>query len=90
MARERPRITPSNTDAESNGNGGKARADISIYGQEANHTTWRLAHMNLTIRGIDGQVAADDDVWHPAGRLGNRRCPSGLIPTFGTLGFVRR
>ncbi|MBX7059631.1 MAG: type I restriction-modification system subunit M [Leptospirales bacterium] len=27
--------------------------DISIYGQESNHTTWRLAKMNLAIRGID-------------------------------------
>ncbi len=27
--------------------------DISIYGQESNHTTWRLCKMNLSIRGID-------------------------------------
>ncbi len=27
---------------------------ISIYGQESNQTTWRLAKMNLAIRGIDG------------------------------------
>jgi type I restriction enzyme M protein len=27
--------------------------DISIYGQESNQTTWRLAKMNLSIRGID-------------------------------------
>ncbi|MBU7008380.1 type I restriction-modification system subunit M [Phosphitispora fastidiosa] len=27
--------------------------DISIYGQESNQTTWRLARMNLAIRGID-------------------------------------
>ena len=26
---------------------------ISIYGQESNQTTWRLAKMNLAIRGID-------------------------------------
>lgn len=26
---------------------------ISIYGQESNQTTWRLAKMNLSIRGID-------------------------------------
>ncbi|MBI9084943.1 MAG: SAM-dependent DNA methyltransferase [Desulfobacterales bacterium] len=31
---------------------GKAN-DISIYGQESNYTTWRLAKMNLAIRGID-------------------------------------
>ena len=27
--------------------------DISIYGQESNQTTWRLAKINLAIRGID-------------------------------------
>jgi type I restriction enzyme M protein len=36
--------------------------DISIYGQESNPTTWRLAKMNLAIRGIDnnlGDTSAD-------------------------------
>jgi type I restriction enzyme M protein len=33
--------------------------DISIYGQESNHTTWRLAKMNLAIRGIDGNLGAE-------------------------------
>lgn len=36
--------------------------DIVIYGQESNPTTWRLAKMNLAIRGIDanlGQHHAD-------------------------------
>jgi type I restriction enzyme M protein len=46
--------------AKGNGNGGKARADISIYGQESNYTTWRLAKMNLAIRGIDGQIGHGD------------------------------
>jgi type I restriction enzyme M protein len=46
--------------ASGNGNGSKARGDISIYGQESNYTTWRLARMNLAIRGIDGQVAHGD------------------------------
>ena len=32
--------------------GGKI-GDVSIYGQESNPTTWRLAAMNLAIRGID-------------------------------------
>ncbi len=32
--------------------GGKL-GDVSIYGQEGNPTTWRLAAMNLAIRGID-------------------------------------
>ena len=46
--------------ATGNGNGGKARGDISIYGQESNHTTWRLAKMNLAIRGIEGQIDHGD------------------------------
>ena len=43
-----------------NGNGGTATTPISIYGQESNHTTWRLARMNLAIRGIEGQIAHGD------------------------------
>ena len=31
--------------------------DVSIYGQESNHTTWRLAKLNLAIRGIDANIA---------------------------------
>ena len=30
--------------------------DIAIYGQESNHTTWRLAMMNLAVRGIDADI----------------------------------
>jgi type I restriction enzyme M protein len=34
--------------------GGKTdKAQISVYGQESNPTTWRLAAMNMAIRGID-------------------------------------
>jgi type I restriction enzyme M protein len=36
--------------------------DIAVYGQESNFTTWKLARMNLAIRGIDanlGQRNAD-------------------------------
>jgi type I restriction enzyme M protein len=39
--------------------GGKARADVSIFGQESNHTTWRLAKMNLAIRGIEGNLGKE-------------------------------
>lgn len=35
--------------------GGKL-GDISIYGQESNPTTWRLAKMNLAIRGIEANL----------------------------------
>lgn len=30
-----------------------SKTDISVYGQESNPTTWRLAAMNMAIRGID-------------------------------------
>ncbi|HVL88563.1 MAG TPA: class I SAM-dependent DNA methyltransferase [Candidatus Thermoplasmatota archaeon] len=53
--------------ATENGNGGgskpkaaREKAGISIYGQESNYTTWRLAKMNLAIRGIDAQIAHGD------------------------------
>jgi type I restriction enzyme M protein len=35
--------------------GGK-RDDIAVYGQEINHTTWRLAKMNLAVQGIDADI----------------------------------
>ncbi len=38
--------------------GGKI-GDISIYGQESNHTTWRLAKMNMAIRGIDSNLGKE-------------------------------
>ena len=54
--------------AKGNGHGGntgaKAKADISIYGQESNYTTWRLARMNLAIRGIDSGQIAQGDTFH--------------------------
>jgi type I restriction enzyme M protein len=46
--------------ATGNGNGGRALSQISIYGQELNYTTWRLAKMNLAIRGIDGKIEQGD------------------------------
>jgi type I restriction enzyme M protein len=39
--------------------------DISIYGQESNPTTWRLAKMNLAIRGIDADLGPENaDSFH--------------------------
>ena len=46
--------------ASGNGNAGRAKSDISIYGQESNYTTWRMARMNLAIRGIAGQIEHGD------------------------------
>jgi len=34
----------------------KAKRQISIYGQERNNTTWKLAKMNLAVRGIDADI----------------------------------
>ena len=44
--------------------------DISVYGQEANSSTWKMAHMNVAIRGMEanlGQSYADTffDDQHP-------------------------
>jgi len=46
------------------------RNQITVYGQESNRTTWRMARMNLAIRGIEanlGQKHADSfhDDLHP-------------------------
>ena len=37
---------------------GGQKTDLSIFGQESNPTTWRLAHMNLAIRGIEANLGA--------------------------------
>lgn len=46
--------------AHSNGNGNGVsngmKRDIAIYGQESNYTTFRLAKMNMAIRGIDAHI----------------------------------
>jgi type I restriction enzyme M protein len=39
--------------------GGKI-GDISVYGQESNPTTWKLAKMNLAIRGIEANLGAEN------------------------------
>ena len=50
--------------ASGNENEGKAKGDISIYGQESNYTTWRMARMNLAIRGIAGLIKHGDSFHH--------------------------
>lgn len=35
---------------------GGRRNDIAVYGQEINHTTWRLAKMNIAVQGIDADI----------------------------------
>lgn len=38
---------------------GGQRSDISVFGQESNATTWRLAKMNLALRGIDANLGPE-------------------------------
>lgn len=40
--------------------------DISVYGQESNPTTHRLARMNLAIRGIEATIELGDTLLHDA------------------------
>ncbi len=49
--------------------GGK-RDHLSLYGQESNPTTWRLAVMNLAIRGLSGDLGKD-----PADSFGRDQHP---------------
>ena len=42
-------------------------SDISVYGQESNQTTWRIAKMNLAIRGIN----SDKLLWNSEGSFLN-------------------
>src|SRR5258706_4343822 len=39
--------------------GGKV-GQTSVFGQESTYTTWRVAKMNLAIRGIDGKIEQGD------------------------------
>jgi type I restriction enzyme M protein len=50
------------TDKDANGK----KKEISIYGQESNPTTYKLAKMNLAIRGIDAQIALGDTLMNDA------------------------
>lgn len=37
------------------------RTDISVFGQESNNTTWKLAMMNLAIRGIEANIGWNNE-----------------------------
>lgn len=44
---------------------GGGRNDISVFGQEQNPTTWRLAKMNLALRGIEANLGPEwADTFH--------------------------
>lgn len=45
--------------ASGNGNDGRAQPNVSVYGQESNPATWRLARMNLAIRGIEHNLGPE-------------------------------
>jgi hypothetical protein len=63
---------------------GGLKTDISIFGQESNPMTWRLAHMNLAIRGIEANLGQQEVAittylnLHPIQR-GNRQYPKGEV-----------
>ena len=41
------------------------RDQVTVYGQESNYTTWRLARMNMAIRGIEAKLGAKQaDTFH--------------------------
>lgn len=43
----------------------KELRNISIYGQEANPSTWKMAHMNIAIRGLEANLGAVyEDTFH--------------------------
>ena len=63
------RFVEAHSNGNGNGNGRPGRqtgapkgvkSDIAIYGQEFNYTTFRLAKMNLAIRGIDANITWAD------------------------------
>ncbi len=45
--------------------------NLAVYGQEINHTTWRLAKMNLAVHGIDADIQ-----WDSAGTFHQDKHPT--------------
>jgi type I restriction enzyme M protein len=45
------------------------KGKISIFGQESNPTTYKLAKMNLAIRGIDAKIELGDTLMNDANFL---------------------
>lgn len=43
--------------------GGSVRDDITVFGQESNPSTWKLAKMNLGIRGIEADLGVYSDTF---------------------------
>jgi len=54
-------------------NHGGRIGDIAIYGQESNYTTWRLAKMNLAVRGIDADIRWNNEGSFHKDELKDRR-----------------
>ncbi len=51
--------------------------DVAIYGQESNYTTWRLAMMNLAVRGIDAKIFWNNDGSFHKDEFARQRGPDG-------------
>jgi type I restriction enzyme M protein len=47
--------------------------ELAIYGQESNYTTWRLAKMNLAVRGIDADIRWNNEGSFHRDELKDRR-----------------
>lgn len=54
--------------------------DIAVYGQEINHTTFRLAKMNLAVQGIDAEIA-----WNNEGTFHRDAFPDLTLVTVAAL-----
>ena len=64
---------------------GGRRHDIAIYGQEINHTTWRLAKMNLAVQGIDADIRWNNEGSFHKDELKDKRFDFALAnPLFNT------
>jgi type I restriction enzyme M protein len=51
--------------------------DIAIYGQESNYVTWRLAKMNLAVRGIDSKIFWNNEGSFHKDEFAGQRCSDG-------------
>jgi len=65
--------------------------DISIYGQESNYTTWRLAKMNLAIHGINGDLSSRwEDTFYADKHLGKKADFILANPPFNMSDWARK
>lgn len=69
------------------------RSNISVFGQEANADTWKMAKMNMAIRGIDANYAwIEHMIYHlaPNGKIGLVLANGALSTQTSGEGEIRR